>query len=345
MNKTLDKLNMYTPSKEETIKYAHLDISFPTSNYKWDEYHNKIENISGKVWKPFDWFHNNAITMVDHMNLNSGVIRRSTEERIDFFNGRHNLKYPKSSWNQYEDTYSSLQRWRELGDIWLVKSAESPKGYAVILITGIKEVAGVRYVEFMLVSKDLRHADDDDIIIESFSQSNIAYDLVLHPLLTGKLFENDTRLLHKIGSLEEGLIQKIRLDNFSDFLKGSTANKYLKNHLITKAFYDFETSILSQEVNDWIEQQNLITHVKLDIEFVQGLDQLKKYHDFLNKKEHSDLNFKEISTPYAIHLWKLNSSFKNGLKLYTDKDLGESDSLILLDKNTKKEKEIKLRYF
>ena len=197
MNKTLEKLNMYTPSKEETIKYAHLDISFPTSNYKWDEYHNKIENISGKVWKPFDWFHNNAITMVDHMNLNSGVIRRSTEERIDFFNGRHNLKYPKSSWNQYEDTYSSLQRWRELGDIWLVKSAESPKGYAVILITGIKEVAGVRYVEFMLVSKDLRHADDDDIIIESFSHSNIAYDLVLHPLLTGKLFENDTRLLHK----------------------------------------------------------------------------------------------------------------------------------------------------
>ena len=146
-------------------------------------------------------------------------------------------------------------------------------------------------------------------------------------------------------SLEEDLIQKIRLDNFSDFLKGSTANKYLKNHLITKAFYDFETSILSQEVNDWIEQQNLITHTKLDIEFVQGLDQLKKYHDFLNKKEHSDLNFKEISTPYAIHLWKLNSSFKNGLKLYTDKDLGESDSLILLDKNTKKEKEIKLKYF
>ena len=36
-------------------------------------------------------------------------------------------------------------------------------------------------------------------------------------------------------------------------------NKILKkNHLITKAFYDFETSILSQEVNDWIEQQNAL---------------------------------------------------------------------------------------
>ena len=78
---------------------------------------------------------------------------------------------------------------------------------------------------------------------------------------------------------------------------------------------------------------------------MRGLENLKEYHDFLNKKSKSDLNFEEISTPYAVHLWKLNSSFKDGLTIYTDKELGELEPLILVDKNTGREKQIDLSYF
>ena len=265
------------------------------------------------------------------------------EERRRFFT-RTNLKYPKSFWDQYENNYSQLQRWREVGDIWLVKSKESPKGYAMVLITGIKEIASTRYVEFMLVSKDLRYANDEDLIIESFIHSNISYDLVLHPELTGKLFEDDKRLLHKIGSIKRDLVQKLRIDDVSEFLKGSSANKNSRDHLVTKAFYDFETSILSEDVNRWLEENKVIVPKKIDVEFVKGLDKLKQYHNFLNKKSKSDLNFDEIAKPYAIHLWKLNSSFKDGLTLFTDKNLGEEENLIIFDKITKKEKEIRLSY-
>ena len=36
-----------------------------------------------------------------------------------------------------------------------------------------------------------------------------------------------------------------------------TANKYTKEHIVTKAFYDFETSLLSKEVDEWIQKQNI----------------------------------------------------------------------------------------
>ena len=344
MSKTLENSTLYLPSEKETVKYAHLDLAFPTSNKKWEEYDNNFDQINGKVWKAVDWFHNNAFTLVNHMSLNSAASRRQTEENKMYFY-RSNLKYPKSYWDQYDNEYYSLQRWRELGDIWLVKSSESPKGYATILITGVKEVAGVRYLEFMLVSSNLRYADEEDVILESFKQTNISYDLILHPQLIGKLFENDERLLHKLGNLKKDLIENIRLDNFNGFMFGSTANKYTKEHIVTKAFYDFETSLLSKEVDEWIQKQNISNSKNIDIAFVRGLENLKEYHNFLNKKSKSDLNFEEISTPYAVHLWKLNSSFKDGLTIYTDKELGELEPLILVDKNTGREKQIDLSYF
>ncbi len=345
MNETLAKSRLYKASHKETVKYAHLDLSFPTSNSKWDELSFKMDQINQKIWKPFDWFHNDAITIIDHMTLNTSVKRRIIEEQDIYFRGRHNLKYPKSYWNQYQNSYSRLQRWRELGDIWLVKSAESPKGYAMILITGIKEISRTRYIEFMLVTKESRFADEEDFVIESGVHSNISYDIILHPMLIGKLFENDKRLLHKVGNIKQDLVDKIRLEDFSDFISGSTANKYTKSHVLTKAFYDFETSLLSQDVNRWIQDQKRPPQIDLDIEFIKGLENLKEYHEFLTKKASSNLTFEEISKPYATHLWKLSSSFKDGLSLISDEELGELDLLVLVDKNTNKEKQIKLSYF
>mgnify|MGYP001240006513 FL=1 len=344
MSNKLESSTLYLPSEKEIVHYAHLDLSFPTSNSMWEEYDYKLGQINQKVWKPIDWFHNNAFTLVNHISLNSEASRRQVEENKIYFS-RSNLKYPKSFWDQYDNKFFSLQRWRELGDIWLVKSSQSPKGYATILITGVKEITGVRYLEFMLVSKNLRYADDEDIVLESFNHVNISYDLILHTQLTGKLFENDNRLLHKIGNLRRDLIDDIRIENFKDLMTGGTSNKYSKDHLVTKAFYDFETSLLSKEVDDWIQKHDTQRPEKIDIEFVQGLERLREYHNFLNKKSSSSLDFEEISTPYAIHLWKLDSSFKDGLKVYSDKDLGELDQITLVDKNSGKEKQIEMSYF
>ena len=343
INKLIEK-PLFTPSEKEIVKYAHLDLSFPENNNKWEEYNYKFEQIDGKIWKAVDWFHNNAFTIVNHMSLNKSASRRQLDENKIYFS-RSNLKYPKSFWDQYQNEYFSLQRWRELGDVWLVKSSQSPKGYATILITGVKEVAGARYIEFMLVSQNLRYADDEDVILESFTHTNISYDLILHPLLTGKLFENDERLLHKIGKVKNHLIKKIRIDDYSELIHGGSANKYSKDHIVTKAFYDFETSILSKNVEDWIETQKITKSKNIDVEFVEGLKSLKKYHHFLNKKARTNLEFEEISLPYAVHLWKLSSSFKDGLTVYTDKELGELETLILVDKNTGKEKQIEMSYF
>ena len=61
----------------------------------------------------------------------------------------------------------------------------------------------------MLVSSNLRYADEEDVILESFKQTNISYDLILHPQLIGKLFENDERLLHKLGNLKKILLKTL----------------------------------------------------------------------------------------------------------------------------------------
>ena len=113
-------------------------MAFPTSNKKWEEYDNNFDQINGKVWKAVDWFHNNAFTLVNHMSLNSAASRRQTEENKMYFY-RSNLKY-RNLIGTNMITNTTLQRWRELGDIWLVKSSESPKGYATILITGVKKL-------------------------------------------------------------------------------------------------------------------------------------------------------------------------------------------------------------
>ena len=95
MSKTLENSTLYLPSEKETVKYAHLDLAFPTSNKKWEEYDNNFDQINGKVWKAVDWFHNNAFTLVNHMSLNLAASRRQTEENKMYFY-RSNLKYTKS---------------------------------------------------------------------------------------------------------------------------------------------------------------------------------------------------------------------------------------------------------
>lgn len=327
--------NFFKPTFNEVLYYNHLDILFPDNINKHDEYLHKLPEEN--YWHPYDWGHKSGSIFKDHANLvvtNSIEESRVTELFMRHYNSRQNV-FPRSviESQRNENFKKYLNRWREVGDVWLVKSNVTDDGYAVVVINGIKEISGNRYVNFCLADTNLNYATDLDIYIQGGTHSNMSYDIILYEDLEGSLFEDDRRFLHKIGRIHSNIIEDISLGRTATFNRGrpffSESNKRFKH----RGIKEFEGSILSKEVQYWLSTGDIqYDKSELDIEVVKGMKTLEKKHAFLNNRSNKSLDFNDIKQPYIKHLWKLHSTHRDNLIITSDSELEEEKELVFVNK-------------
>lgn len=332
---SINSSNFFKPTINEVLRYNHLDLLFPETIQKHDEYYDKLPEEQN--WHPYDWGHRNADFFIEHAEL---VAKNSIEKSRVFdlyrthFDRRQN-KYPRSYTESLknENFEKYLNRWREIGDVWLVKSNLTEDGYAVVVVTGIKETSEIRYVNFCLADTNLDFATDLDIYIQGGTHSNMSYDIVVYEDLEGSLFEDDRRFLHKIGRIKKAIIDDINLGKTATFNRGrpffSESNRRFKH----RGIKEFEGSILSKEVQHWLSNGEIkYDKLEYDIEVIKGLKALEKKHKFLVKSKKKNLNFDTIKQPYIKHLWKLHSTHKDNLIITTDGELEEEKELVFVNK-------------
>ncbi len=347
--------NIYEPTSQEIVFYSHLDTLFPESIKKHQEYEKELD--TNLYWHPYDWAHRNAEMYKKHIKLNNFLYDNPIEQsQIDQRNSdHHELRFRQPNYSvpyhvlereKNPNFQKKLSRWREVGDLWLVKSGVTSTGYATILITSIKEEYGQRYVEFCIADIDLEYATDLDIFIQSKVHSNLSYDVVVYEELFGTLFEDDNRFLHKIGRVHENIIKEIKYGRTHSFNRGAPFFSKSNKRFQMRKIKEFEASLLSKETLEWITGGDVsYEKIKLDIDLVKGLSILNKKHRLLNKKSQNNLNFHEIKTPYVRHLWKLYSTYGDNLVVTSDKELSEDENLVLVNKDENKEINIKVDFY
>ena len=349
MNQELELINnseFFKPTVHEVVKYNHLDVLFPSSENKYDEYKYKLPE--DQYWHPYDWGHRNGHIFKKHsLEFASSPISKSrVNEEYSRHYDQRNLQYPRSEILRMKnaDYPKKLNRWREVGDLWLIKSEITDNGYAVVLITGIKEQFGNRYIEFCLADTNLKFATDLDIYIQAEVHSNMSYDVVVYEDLEGSLFEEDKRFLHRIGRVHSKVMMDFNIDKTALFKRGnpifSESNKRFKHRQIK----EFEASILSKEVVNWLSTGEVnFERNEFDIKIVKGLSALEKRHKKLNKG--NSIDFNEIKTPYINHLWKLSSTYKDNLIIETDKELEEEKELVFVNKTDNSEASVGVNFY
>jgi hypothetical protein len=337
---SLETTNFFKPTVNEVLYYNHLDLLFPNSPDKHDEY---LKNLpEDRNWHPYDWGHKSGGIFNDHAQL---VVTNSIEKsRVDEIYRMHydsrQLVYPRSVIeSQRNENYNKyLNRWREAGDVWLVKSNVTDDGYAVVVITGIKEVSGTRYINFCLGDTNLDFATDLDIFIQGGTHSNMSYDIVLYEDLEGSLFEDDRRFLHKIGRVHSSILEDISLGKTATFNRGKPFFSESNNRFKHRGIKEFEGSLLSKEVQHWLSTGEIkYNKSELEIEVVKGMKSLEKKHAFLNKRSNKNLDFNDIKQPYIKHLWKLYSTHKDNLIVTSDGELEEEKELVFVNKTDNSE--------
>ncbi len=349
MNKKLNKSEIeaefYAATEQNFLFYSHLDLLLPSSEKKYLEYRKKVPY--DLFWHPYDWGHRNGSTFYKHakQNAKSLSLRTKVNDEFRIHYDTRNLRYPLNyRKNQLDPKYpKKMNRWREVGDVWLIKSNITEDGYATILITGIKEKSGNRYVEFCLADSNLDYATDLDIYIQGGIHSDISYDIIAYEDLEGSLFEDDKRFLHRIGRVKKDSVENLNIGRTALYKRGnpvfSESNKRFKYRKIK----EFEASILSKEVLMWLES-GLIDYEKteFDIEIVKGLSSLEKRH---NQFSNQQIQFDEIKTPYLNHLWKLNATYKDNLIITSDIELEEEKELVIINKIDKSEIRIGVDFY
>jgi len=351
----LIEADIYEPTSQEVVFYSHLDTLFPESIKKHQEYEKELDiNL---YWHPYDWAHRKGEMYRKHIQLNNYLFDNPIERsQIDQRNKDHyrkrfnqtNFSTPSHVLEKQKNPnfQKKLSRWREVGDVWMVKSNITSTGYATILITSIKEQYGQRYIEFYIADIDLEYATDLDIFVQSRVHSNLSYDIVVYEELYGSLFEDDKRFLHKIGRVHEDIIEKIKYGKTSLFNRGAPFFSESNKRFQMRKIKEFEASLLSKEVLQWLSGGEVsYEKLKLDIDSVKGFKMLNKKHELLSKKSKSGFEFNEIKIPYIQHLWKLFSTYGDNLVLTTDRELSEEEDLILINKHEDKEINIKLDFY
>ena len=336
MNKKLNRSEIetefYRASDANSLFYSHLDLLLPNSEKKYLEY--KKEVPYDIFWHPYDWGHRNGSTFYRHAleNAQSLSLRTRVKDEFGIHYDTRNLRYPLNyRKNQLDPSYpKKMNRWREVGDVWLIKSNVTDDGYAIVLITGIKEKSGNRYVEFCLADSNLDYATDLDIYIQGGLHSDMSYDIIAYEDLEGSLFEDDKRFLHRIGRVKQESIENLSIGRTALYKRGnpvfSESNKRFKHRKIK----EFEASILSKEVLIWLASGEIdYEKIEFDIEIVKGLSSMKRRH---NKITDQQFPFEQIKIPYINHLWKLNSTYKDNLIITSDIELEEEKELVLVNK-------------
>lgn len=340
--------DFFKPTYNEVLYYNHLDLLFPENINKHDEYLAKLPEE--EYWHPYDWGHKSGSIFHAHANLvatNSIEESRVTELFRRHYDSRQNI-FPRSviESQRNENFKKYLNRWREVGDVWLVKSNITDDGYAVIVITGIKEISGNRYVNFCLADTNLDFATDLDIYIQGDTHSNMSYDIVLYEDLEGSLFEDDKRFLHKIGRIHSNIIEDISLGRTATFNRGKPFFSESNNRFKHRGIKEFEGSLLSKEVQHWLSTGEVeYNKSEFEIEIVKGMKTLEKKHALLNKQNNKILDFNDIKQPYIKHLWKLHSTHKENLIITSDGELEEEKELVFVNKKDKTEIGIGVNFY
>tara|TARA_Y100001958_G_C21245257_1_gene574822 strand:- start:3474 stop:4532 length:1059 start_codon:yes stop_codon:yes gene_type:complete len=337
--------SLFEPTDQEIVLYNHLDTLFPRSDQKFIEYKKYMPE--DYFWHPYDWGHKNGHIFYEHTKLNNFNSKMTERMRSDFlmYFEQRNLKIPRAARKNIEnlDYPKKLNRWREVGDLWLIKSNITENGYATILITSIKQKNGIRYIEFILADSDLNYATDLDLFIEKKVHSNLSYDIVVYEDLDGILFEEDSRFLHKIGRVKPEFIEKIEFGNTINFRRGnpifSESNKRFRHRKIK----EFEASILSKDALNWLSTGEVnFQKLNFNIEIVKGLNKLEEDHAKLNFK---NLDFNEIKRPYINHLFKLHSTFGDNLIIASDIELEEEKELVIVNTVDNTETIIEMEFY
>lgn len=348
--------DIYEPTMQEVVFYSHIDTLFPESIEKHQEYEKELDtNI---YWHPYDWAHKNAEMFKKHINLNQNIFENQFEasQIIEQRNADHYMaRFSQTNFSipfhvtqklQNPNFHKKLSRWREVGDVWLVKSSVTSTGYATILITSIKQQNGNRYIEFCIADTDLNFATDLDIFIQSKVHSNLSYDIIVYEELYGVLFEDDKRFLHKIGRVNSRIIEQIKYGKTSLFNRGAPFFTESNKRFKMRKLKEFEASLLSREVLQWLSSGEVkYEKLKLEIESVKGLKNLERKHKLLSKKSQNELQFNEIKSPYLQHIWKLFSTYGQNLIVSSDLELSEEDELVLVNKEDNKEINLKLDFY
>lgn len=339
----LDKI--FEPTEQEIVLYNHLDVLFPENDKKFIEYKKNMPEEY--FWHPYDWGHRSGHVFYEHSKLNK--INSLMADKIDkdfrsYFEHR-NLKIPRAAWLNMDNPNfpKKLNRWREFGDIWLTKSNVTDNGYAIIVITSIKELKGLRYVEFVLADSDLNFATDLDLFIQSKVHSNLSYDIVVYEDLEGVMFEEDSRFLHKIGRVKQEFIEQIELGNTFKFRRGNPVFSESNRRFRYRKIKEFEASLISKEAMHWLSTGEIKFDKQVfDVKLVKGLESLKKRHKTLNFK---NLPFEEIEKPYVNHIFKLHSTFGNNLIISSDVELGEEKELVIINSSDNTEVNIGIDFY
>lgn len=337
--------SLFESTDDEIVLYNHLDTLFPKSNQKFIEYKKYMPE--DYFWHPYDWGHRSGHIFYNHTklnNLNSRMAERINSDFLMYFEQR-NLKIPRAARKNIESLNypKKLNRWREVGDLWLIKSNITENGYATILITSIKQKNGIRYIEFRLADSDLDYATDLDLFIEKKIHSNLSYDIVVYEDLDGILFEEDSRFLHKIGRVKPEFIEKIELGNTINFRRGnpifSESNKRFRHRKIK----EFESSILSKDALRWLSTGEVnFEKLNFNVEIVKGLSKLEEDHKKLNFK---NLDFNAIKRPFITHLFKLYSTFGDNLIVTSDIELEEEKELVIINTADNTETTIEMEFY
>ena len=325
--------SLFEPTDQEIVLYNHLDTLFPTSDQKFIEYKKYMPE--DYYWHPYDWGHRNGHIFYEHSQLNksNSTMANNIDSEFRRYFEHKNLKVPRAAWLNFENPNfpKKLNRWREVGDIWLTKSNLTDDGYAMIVITSIKEQKGIRYVEFLLADSELSYATDLDLFIQKKVHSNLSYDIVVYEDLDGVLFEEDARFLHKIGRINKEYIEQIELGNTFKFRRGNPVFAESNKRFRRRKIKEFEASLISKEALEWLStgEVNFERNI-FDVHIVQGLEKTKKRHEEINFKS---LSFEEIQQPYLNHIFKLHSTFKENLVIASDAELEEKNELVLINSN------------
>ena len=337
--------SLFEPTDQEIVLYNHLDTLFPTSDQKFIEYKKYMPE--DYYWHPYDWGHRNGHIFYEHSQLNksNSTMANNIDSEFRRYFEHKNLKVPRAAWLNFENPNfpKKLNRWREVGDIWLTKSNLTDDGYAMIVITSIKEQKGIRYVEFVLADSELSYATDLDLFIQKKVHSNLSYDIVVYEDLDGVLFEEDARFLHKIGRINKEYIEQIELGNTFKFRRGNPVFAESNKRFRRRKIKEFEASLISKEALEWLSTGEVNFEKNIfDVQIVQGLEKTKKRHEEINFKS---LAFEEIQQPYLNHIFKLHSTFKENLVIVSDAELEEKNELVLINSNDNTEVNIGIDFY
>ena len=64
---SINSSNFFKPTINEVLRYNHLDLLFPETIQKHDEYYDKLPEEQN--WHPYDWGHRNADFFIESQAL------------------------------------------------------------------------------------------------------------------------------------------------------------------------------------------------------------------------------------------------------------------------------------